>query len=205
MEINFIHWDIDPEIVSIMGFPIRYYGLLFASGVLLCIFVLNRIFRKENISLDKLDTLTIYGVIGIFMGARLGHCLFYDPSYYFDHPLEILLPIKLTANGAYKFIGYQGLASHGGIAGLILALILYSRRTHVSIINTIDLVAVVAPLAGVFALAITGGEVRIPAGAIAEAKISADTQIDGGRFAVPAAPIAPPIVTTSSTSEGSTQ
>lgn len=65
--------------------------------------------------------------------------------------------------------------------------------------------SVVAPLAGVFALAITGGEVRIPAGAIAEAKISADTQIEAGRLAVPAAPLAPPIVTTSSTSEGSTQ
>lgn len=150
MEINFIHWNIDPEIINIMGFPLRYYGVLFAGGVMICALILNWIFKKENISLDKLDTLTIYGVIGIFLGARLGHCLFYDPSYYFNHPLEILLPIQLNDSGEYEFAGYQGLASHGGIAGLIIALILYSRKTQESILNTIDLIAVVAPLGGVF-------------------------------------------------------
>ncbi len=112
--------------------------------------MLKGIFKNENISSDKLDTLTIYGVIGIFVGARLAHCLFYDPSYYFDHPLEMLFPIQLTGSGEYKFIGYQGLASHGGILGLIIALILYSKKTHESIINTIDLIAVVAPLGGCF-------------------------------------------------------
>jgi len=150
MEINFIHWNIDPEIVNIMGFPLRYYGILFAGGILLCIFILTWIFKNENISQDKLDTLTIYGVVGIFIGARLGHCLFYDPAYYFDHPLEMLLPIQPTADGSYKFTGYEGLASHGGIAGLIIALMLYSRKTKESILNTVDLIAVVAPLGGCF-------------------------------------------------------
>lgn len=150
MTTDFIHWNIDPEVVNIMGFSLRYYGILFAGGIMLCVFILKWIFTNENISLDKLDALTIYGVIGIFLGARLAHCLFYDPSYYFDHPLEILLPIQLSDTGEYTFAGFQGLASHGGAVGLFLALVLYSRKTQESIINTVDLIAVVAPLGGCF-------------------------------------------------------
>ncbi len=150
MEINFIHWNIHPEIINIMGLSLRYYGVLFAGGIILCVFILKWIFKNENISSDKLDTLVVYGVIGIFVGARLGHCLFYDPSYYFNHPLEMLLPIQQTDSGEYKFTGYQGLASHGGAVGLITALILYSRKTQESIINTIDLIGVVAPLGSCF-------------------------------------------------------
>lgn len=150
MDINFIHWTIDPEIVNINGFSLRYYGMLFAGGILLCGGVLKWIFKNENISQDKLDTLTIYGVIGIVLGARLGHCLFYDPSYYLEHPIEILLPIQLNENGEYKFTGFLGLASHGGAVGLIIALILYSRKTQESILNTVDLIGVVAPLGGCF-------------------------------------------------------
>ena len=150
MEKAFIHWDINPEIVNIFGFSLRYYGVFFAGGIALCIFILNRIFKKENIALTKLDTLTSYGVIGIFVGARLGHCLFYNPSYYFSHPLEMLFPIQLAENGEYKFTGYLGLASHGGAAGLIIALILYSKKTQESILNTLDLIGVVAPLGGCF-------------------------------------------------------
>ena len=104
----------------------------------------------ENIPLDKLDKLAVYGFIGMFAGMRLGHCLFYEPSYYFSHPLEIILPIQPTADGGYKFSGFQGLASHGGAFGLIIALIIYAKKTKESIIKTIDLIAVVAPLASCF-------------------------------------------------------
>jgi phosphatidylglycerol---prolipoprotein diacylglyceryl transferase len=150
MELNFIHWDINPEIVNIMGFSLRYYGVFFAGGLLLCVAILKWIFKNENIPLEKLDTLTIYGIVGIFVGARLGHCLFYDPSYYFSHPLEMLLPIQQTETGSYQFTGYLGLASHGGAVGLIIALILYSRKTHESMLNTVDLIGVVAALGGCF-------------------------------------------------------
>lgn len=150
MEIDFIHWNINPEIINILGFPLRYYGVLFAGGIMLCLVILKWIFKKEQIPLDKLDTLTTYGIIGILVGARLGHCLFYDPSYYFSHPLEMFLPIQQTGEGAYKFTGYLGLASHGGAVGLIIALILYSKKTQESIINTVDLIGVVAPLGGCF-------------------------------------------------------
>jgi phosphatidylglycerol:prolipoprotein diacylglycerol transferase len=150
MPLTFIYWNINPEIVNLFGFSLRYYGLLFATGLMLCVSLLRWIFKKEGIAATKLDTLTIYGMIGIFVGARLGHCLFYDPAYYLNHPLEILLPIQQTPAGTYEFIGFQGLASHGGGVGLIIALILYSRKTKESILNTVDLVAVVAPLGGCF-------------------------------------------------------
>ena len=145
-----IHWDINPEIVNVMGFSLRYYGVFFAVGIMLCLSVLKWIYNKETISSDKLETLTLYGVIGIFAGARLGHCLFYDPAYYAAHPIEMLLPIQQANNGEYKFTGYQGLASHGGVVGLMIAMILYAKKTQESLIKTLDLLGVVAPLGGCF-------------------------------------------------------
>ena len=107
MIIDYIHWDIDPEIINIFGISLRYYSVLFVSGLILSFLLLKRIYINENISLDKLDKLTLYGIIGMFVGMRLGHCLFYEPSYYFSHPLEIILPIQPTTDGGYKFSGFQ--------------------------------------------------------------------------------------------------
>jgi prolipoprotein diacylglyceryl transferase len=146
MILNYIHWNPDPEIVNIFGISIRYYGILFVSGLILCLYILRWIFRRENIPQELLERLAIYGTIGIFVGARLGHCLFYEPSYYFAHPLEMILPIQPLPGGGYKFSGYQGLASHGGVLGLLIALFFYSRKSKNSMIDTIDLIAVVAGL-----------------------------------------------------------
>ncbi len=146
MILNYIHWNPDPEIVNIFGISIRYYGLLFAGGLILCIYILGWIFKREKIPSENLEKLTIYGVIGILVGARLGHCLFYEPSYYLSHLLEMILPIIFPPDGGIKFVGYQGLASHGGVLGLLIALYFYSRKTKHSMIDTIDLIAVVAGL-----------------------------------------------------------
>ena len=109
MTVNYIHWNIDPEIINIFGISLRYYGILFVGGLILCIYILKWIFKNENIPLDKLEKLSIYGLIGIFAGARLGHCLLYEPSYYFNHPLEIILPIQPTLNGGYgRILGRTG-------------------------------------------------------------------------------------------------
>ena len=146
MILNYIHWNPDPEIVNIFGISVRYYGLLFVGGLILCIYLLGRIFKKENIPSKNLEKLSIYGMIGILAGARLGHCLFYEPSYYLSHPLEMILPIAFPPDGGIKFIGYQGLASHGGALGLLIAFYFYSRKTKRSMIDTLDLIAVVAAL-----------------------------------------------------------
>ena len=150
MILNYIHWNPDPEIINIFGFSLRYYGIFFVGGLVLCIYILGWIFKRENIPSENLEKLSIYGMIGIMAGARLGHCLFYEPSYYLSHPLEMILPITFPPDGGMKFIGYQGLASHGGALGLLIALYFYSRKTKHSMIDTIDLIAVVTALGCVF-------------------------------------------------------
>lgn len=150
MTLNYIKWDVDPEIINLFGFSLRYYGLLFIGGIILCSQVLKRMFVKENIPVSYLDKLVIYGILGIAIGARLVHCLFYEPSYYLNHPIEIFLPIQLGPEGSYEVVGFKGLASHGGTFGLIIAVIIYSRQTKQSIIKTIDLIGVVAPLGACF-------------------------------------------------------
>jgi len=146
MLINYIHWDINPEIVNIFGVSLRYYGCLFVSGLILCYYILGWIYKRENIPSEHLGILSIFCMIGIIAGARLGHCLFYEPSYYLLHPLEMILPITFLPGGGAKFIGYQGLASHGGVLGLLIALYFYSRKTKHTMIDTVDLIAVVAAL-----------------------------------------------------------
>lgn len=144
MVLNYIHWNPDPEIVNIFGISIRYYGLLFVGGLILSIYLLGWIFKREQIPSQNLEILSVYGVIGILAGARLGHCLFYEPSYYLAHPLEMILPVTFSPDGGIKFTGYQGLASHGGVLGVLIALYFYSRKTKQSMIDTLDLIAVVA-------------------------------------------------------------
>lgn len=133
--LNYIHWNADPEMINIFGLSIRYYGVLFASGLFICAQILGRIYKKENIPAQYLDTLMMYSVIGIVIGARLGHCLFYEPTYYLSNPLEILKVWK------------GGLASHGGVLGLLSAMYFYSRKTKHSVVVVADLIAVVSGLA----------------------------------------------------------
>jgi phosphatidylglycerol:prolipoprotein diacylglycerol transferase len=145
----FVTWDVNPEIFNIGGYSLRYYSVLFVTGLLLCWFILNNIYKKEGISENTFNKLFIYCFLGIVLGARLGHCLFYQPDYFLKHPLEIILPFSFH-NGKFKFTGYQGLASHGGALGLIIALILYSRRTGQNIVKTLDYIATVTPLSACF-------------------------------------------------------
>lgn len=147
---NYVYWNVNPEIINIFGISIRYYGLLFVGGLILSIYILSKIFKLENIPPGYLEKLSLYGMIGIIIGARLGHCLFYEPSYYLAHPLEMILPIQQQPGGGFKFTGYQGLASHGGAIGMLIALIIYHIKTKQSMLKTIDLVSIVGPLAGCF-------------------------------------------------------
>ena len=150
MLFSYITWDVNPEIFNILGISLRYYGLLFVGGLITCGYVLGRIFKKEGIPQTHLEKLCIYGAIGVFVGARLGHCLFYEPLYFLTHIDEMLLPVKNLPDGSYKFIGYQGLASHGGAIGLIIAIMIYARKTKESTLKTIDMMGLVAPLQGFF-------------------------------------------------------
>ncbi|MCL2073368.1 MAG: prolipoprotein diacylglyceryl transferase [Marinilabiliaceae bacterium] len=150
MVLSYITWDVDPEIVNIFGISLRYYGIFFVGGLLTCIYVLKTVFQREGIPLEHLEKLAIYGALGVFIGARIGHCLFYEPVYYLTHIGEMLLPFSKMPDGSFKYVGYQGLASHGGGIGLITAIIIYSRKTKESALKTVDIMGIVAPLQGVF-------------------------------------------------------
>lgn len=98
---------------------------------------------------ELFDPLFIYCFIGILIGSRLGHCLFYEPDYFLSsgkHMVEMVLPIHFLADGSWKFTGYEGLASHGGTIGLIIALWLYVRRTKVNLWRVLDNVAIATPV-----------------------------------------------------------
>ncbi len=137
MLLNFITWNINPEIFHLGRLSVRWYGLLFALGFYFGYLIMARFFRRENIPVKELDKLTTYMVIGTILGARLGHCLFYEPAYYFSHPVEILK------------IWEGGLASHGAALGIIVAIYLFSRKSSQSFLWTIDRIVIVVALAGV--------------------------------------------------------
>jgi phosphatidylglycerol---prolipoprotein diacylglyceryl transferase len=150
----FIHWNVSPEIFNLGSLSVRWYGLLFATGFLAGYTILVRMFKYEGAKVEWVDKLFIYVIVATIIGARLGHVIFYGWEYYSTHLIEIFLPIAKTATG-YKFVGYQGLASHGGSFGILIAVWLFSIRvTKRNMLWTLDRLAV--PVALVSAMIRTG-------------------------------------------------
>lgn len=138
MTLNYITWDADPVIFNAFGLSVRWYGLLFALGFVVGYIIMSRFFKKENIPVKELDRLTTYMVVGTIIGARLGHCLFYEPGYYLRNPVDILK------------IWEGGLASHGAAIGILIALYLFKRKSSRSYLWTVDRIVIVTALAGSF-------------------------------------------------------
>lgn len=143
--LNAIVWAPSENIISIGGFGIRYYALCWLIGLLSAYFVVKKIYSNANVKEDLFDPLFIYCFFGIVIGARLGHCLFYEPEYYLVHPIEMLLPIK-EINGTWQFTGYAGLASHGGVIGIIVGLLLYIKKTGLKFMWVLDCLGIAAPI-----------------------------------------------------------
>lgn len=134
-----IEWSVSPEIVQIGPFSLRWYGLLFALGFLLGLYIVRRMFLEEGAPEEWLDKCFMYMVLGTVIGARLGHVFFYDWDYYSQHLSEI------------PMIWKGGLASHGGAIGIIAALWLFSKRiSKKSLLWILDKVVVPTALAGCF-------------------------------------------------------
>lgn len=147
MNLLSVVWDVSPVIFNIGSISIRWYGVLFALAFVISYLLLKKMFEKENVSVYFLDKMTIYMFIGLLAGLRLGHCLFYEFSYYINNPIEMLLPIKNTTEG-WKFIGYQGLASHGGAIGLLVATFFFCRNTKLPYLWVIDRLVIIVGFAG---------------------------------------------------------
>ncbi|MCR5820264.1 MAG: prolipoprotein diacylglyceryl transferase [Bacteroidaceae bacterium] len=148
MEILFISWNPDAVAFTIGGFGIRWYSLCWCIGLLSVFFLEQKLYREQKIADELFDPLFIYCFLGILIGARLGHCLFYEPSYFlssWQHFVEMILPIRFV-NGEIKLTGYTGLASHGGTIGLIITLWLYVRHTGLPFLKVLDNIAIVTPI-----------------------------------------------------------
>jgi phosphatidylglycerol:prolipoprotein diacylglycerol transferase len=144
--LTYIIWDVRPEVFSWISVP-RWYGLCWALGILLSIFVASHIFKIEKRQPKEIDELTLFLIVGTLIGARLGHILFYDPLHYWQHPIEIL-PVSLIPS--IHFTGLTGLASHGGGIGLITAAFIFAKRKRIDFLWLLDRIAVIIPLCGAF-------------------------------------------------------
>lgn len=149
----YVVWNPDTELMRILGFPVRYYSLMWVIGLLLAYFLVRRFYRDRGIKDEKFDPLFLYCFVGILAGARLGHCIFYEPGYYltsFRHVIEMLLPVRFMEGGGMRLVGYSGLASHGGTIGIFLAIVLYCRKYKVKLLECVDMVAVATPVTAGF-------------------------------------------------------
>ncbi len=136
--LNFITWTCDPVAFSLFGLEIRWYGVMFALAFVCGWFLLSKMLKTEGRDPALADVLLWYVAIAVIIGARLGHCLFYEPSYYLSHPIEILK------------IRDGGLASHGAAIAIPIALWLVSRKYRISIWYLLDRVVIVVALSGLF-------------------------------------------------------
>ena len=132
----FVRWDVNPTMISIGSFEIRYYGLMWALALGISAYIFSRIIKREGYPDKLFDSIFWYGVLSTIIGARLGHCLFYDPGYYLTHPVEIL------------YIHQGGLASHGAAVGLLVGLWLFSRKNKMPYIWSLDRIAIAVGIAG---------------------------------------------------------
>lgn len=147
--LSFIVWDVNPILLDIGILSIRWYGLLLMLGFLIAGFVFYKIAIKEGLKQQLLERFIFSIAIWTLVGLRLGHCLFYDWSYYKYHLLEIILPFVQTSE-SWKFSGYQGLASHGGAIAIILYVLYFSNRHKIKLLWLLDRLAIAVPIAAAF-------------------------------------------------------
>jgi len=135
----FIEWSVSPEIFHLGPISVRWYGFLFAMAFVAGYFIMTWVFKKEGRPQPDLEQLSVYMIFGTVIGARLGHCLFYNPSYYLSNPIEI-----------FK-VWEGGLASHGAALGILIAIYLFSKKKKkYSMLWVLDRVVIVVALAGTF-------------------------------------------------------
>ena len=123
-----ILWEPSTTLFKIGSFGIHYYSLMFVIAFSLGFNMMKKMYEKEKVSTETLESMLFYIVIATLLGARLGHVFFYDWAYYQDHLMEILLPISSKPGGGYAFVGFRGLASHGAAIGILLGIILFQRN-----------------------------------------------------------------------------
>jgi prolipoprotein diacylglyceryl transferase len=162
--LSFIHWDFNPDIFVVFGRPVRWYGLMFAIGFVIGYKMVEKQLKHEKEEAKWLDNLLFYIVIGTIVGARLGHVFFYGWEYYSQHPIEII------------YVWQGGLASHGGVIGIFIGLLIFSKiYTKRNVFWIIDrvviptaIVAMLIRMGNLFNSEIYGVQTSLPWGFIFE-------------------------------------
>lgn len=129
-------WDVNPVIANIGPLEIRWYGISWAIAFGLAMLLFERFVKREGLSPKVFDSVIWYGALSTIIGARLGHCLFYDGGYYLKHPLEILM------------VWEGGLASHGAAIGLLVGLWMFARKWKLPYLWPLDRVMVPVAIGG---------------------------------------------------------
>ncbi len=149
----YVLWNPSPDMMHIGPLTLHWYSMCWLVGLLGAYLLMKRLYKEQYIKDELFDPLFLYCFVGILIGARLGHCLFYQPDYFLSsgkHIVEMLLPIHFMEDGGWRFTGYEGLASHGGTLGLMIALWLYCRKTKLGIWHVLDDIAIVTPITACF-------------------------------------------------------
>lgn len=149
----YITWDPSDTALTFGPFAIHWYSMCWLIGLALAYLIVQHLYKEQKVKEGLFDPLFIYCFVGILAGARLGHCLFYQPDAFlsgWQHFIEIFLPIHIGDDGSWRFTGYRGLASHGGTLGLMLALWMYVRRTKMNVWQVLDNIAIATPVTACF-------------------------------------------------------
>lgn len=149
----YILWNPSGTALSLGPFVIHWYSLCWLAGLALAYAIVQRLYREQKVREGLFDPLFVYCFVGILVGARLGHCLFYQPDVFLSswrHFIEMFIPIEFLPDGGWHFTGYRGLASHGGTLGLMAALWLYVRKTGMNIWRVLDNIAIATPVTAFF-------------------------------------------------------
>ena len=147
--LSYIIWNPSETLFQFGSFGVRWYSMFWLIGLTLGYFIVRKLYKDQKLTNEQFEPLFIYCFLGILIGARLGHCLFYEPDVWlssWQRFIEIFIPIRIHDDGSWKFVGYQGLASHGGTLGLMIALWLYCKHSGVKLWQVLDNIAIATPL-----------------------------------------------------------
>lgn len=151
--LDFIYWQPNEIAFHVGSYGVRWYGLCWLTGLTLGFFLMQWLYKKHKYPDEKFEPLFLYVFIGVLVGARLGHCIFYQPDYFLTsgkHFVEMFLPIKFLYGGGWKFIGYEGLASHGGVAGMLVGLYMYIRKYKMPTWVVLDFMGICSGITATF-------------------------------------------------------
>lgn len=152
-ELLYILWNPDLVMLHLGPISLRWYAMCWIAGLFCAYLIVKRLYKEQGIKPELFDPLFLYCFVGILAGSRLGHCLFYEPGYFLSsgkHIIEMFVPIRFLADGSWRYTGYEGLASHGGTLGLMIALWFYVRWSKLSVWTVLDNIAIATPVAACF-------------------------------------------------------